>query len=145
MSKQEKENMVWKIHDTFDLNKCKRNSDGHWMCKTRDGRDVKIVYAPKKYGEPRDRFGYEQEQLVCIVSEAECDIVEVYNANGSGSIHRECSPNDFVNITNTKRIKGKLHLFADGSIRFYTPMMECSVFAYPPVATIEIDEEVEVT
>lgn len=29
----------------FDLNKCERNADGHWICQTRDGCKARIVCA----------------------------------------------------------------------------------------------------
>lgn len=99
-------------NQTFDLNKCERNADGHYLCKTRGGLDAKVVYVVKdRTSHPLvaihdHKDGYESLWLMTIKGTH-------YN---DGTVHNL----DLVNIPRTIKVERWINVYDNGTIGVYS-------------------------
>jgi len=74
----------------FDLNKCPRNEQGHYLCQTRDGRPARVVCVDAKGEQPL-------ATLINIGPGRNREIAVRHNPSGAWRISGEPADEDLVN------------------------------------------------
>ncbi len=74
----------------FDLQKCERDKNGHWLCQTRDGRKARVVTSLEGTAD--------QCLVVCIMQPFGKEMLGRYELDGSFWNNKANDPADLINI-----------------------------------------------
>ncbi len=116
----------------FDLSKCPRNAEGHWLCQTRSGKAVRIL--------ARDVEG--ANKLLGLVSSETVELVNRWSEDGKSYGGTSDNPYDLLNLP--QKIEGWVTVHrrnGDGSY-FYSDLLSSqeevkkNKFLYQPLATL---------
>lgn len=118
----------------FDLNKCERNADGHWLCRTVDGMKVRIVC--------QDLARENGHVLLGVVSQYDGhdDEIRCYTKDGFCSLNGNPSRDDLVNLP--RKVKRWVNVPPLGCPAwFYTSENEANGYRSEEQQTIPIEWE----
>ncbi len=112
----------------FDLNKCEKNSQGHWIAQTHNGLTVRILCNDAKGAYP----------LVGIINRSDMDDeATTWTTDGKSLVARKDHPYDLINPPKRHKLERWANVYSDGSI-FLHQQRTSQIRGVQPIAMVPI-------